>query len=88
MGVAWEVAKIIFVACLPLLDFHEAYGPFYVSVTLIFWAFCSGLLLLGGAHLSAQDLRTGQRRSLLSPEAAEPAAAKIDQSGNGLESQS
>jgi YihY family inner membrane protein len=66
-GVAWEVAKVIFVACLPLLDFHEAYGPFYVSVTLIFWAFFSGLLLLGGAHLSAQDLRTAQRQSLMTP---------------------
>jgi YihY family inner membrane protein len=66
-GVAWEIAKMIFVACLPLLDFHEAYGPFYVSVTLIFWAFFSGLLLLGGAHLSAQDLRTAQRQSLMTP---------------------
>jgi membrane protein len=67
-GLAWEIAKIIFVACLPLLDFHESYGPFYVSVTLIFWAFFSGLLLLGGAHLSAQDLRTAQKQSLMTPE--------------------
>jgi uncharacterized BrkB/YihY/UPF0761 family membrane protein len=67
-GVAWELAKILFVACLPLLDFHEAYGPFYVSVTLIFWAFFSGLLLLGGAHLSAQDLRAAQKQSLMTPE--------------------
>jgi YihY family inner membrane protein len=66
-GVAWEVAKQIYVVCLPLLDFHESYGPFYVSVTLIFWAFFSGLLLLGGAHLSAQDMRTAQRQSLMTP---------------------
>jgi YihY family inner membrane protein len=78
-GVAWEVAKIVFVACLPLLDFHEAYGPFYVSVTMIFWAFFSGLLLLGGAHLSAQDLRTAQRQSLMTPAAVEPAPAKMIQ---------
>ena len=64
---AWEVAKQIYVVCLPLLDFHESYGPFYVSVTLIFWAFFSGLLLLGGAHLSAQDMRTAQRQSLMTP---------------------
>ncbi|PSH03483.1 MAG: YihY/virulence factor BrkB family protein [Acidobacteria bacterium] len=70
-GVAWEIAKLIFVACLPLLDFHEAYGPFYVSVTLIFWAFFSGLLLLGGAHLSAQDLKTSQKQSPMTPEPAE-----------------
>jgi YihY family inner membrane protein len=72
-GVAWEIAKLIFVACLPLLDFHEAYGPFSVSVTLIFWAFFSGLLLLAGAHLSAQDMKTAQRQSLMTPAAAEPA---------------
>ncbi len=74
-GVAWEIAKIIFVACLPLLDFHEAYGPFYVSVTLIFWAFFSGLLLLAGAHLSAQD--SVQRKSLLKPEPEKAAAASV-----------
>ncbi len=67
-GLAWEIAKLIFVACLPLLDFHEAYGPFYVSVTLIFWAFFSGLLLLGGAHLSAQDEKSAQKKSLMTPE--------------------
>jgi membrane protein len=67
-GFAWEIAKMIFVACLPLLDFHEAYGPFSVSVTLIFWAFFSGLLLLAGAHLSAQDIRTAERQSLMTPE--------------------
>jgi hypothetical protein len=39
-----------------------------VSVTLIFWAFFSGLLLLGGAHLSAQDLRAAQKQSLMTPE--------------------
>ncbi len=77
-GVAWEIAKIIFVACLPLLDFHEAYGPFYVSVTLIFWAFFSGLLLLAGAHLSAQDSKTAQRLSLLKPEPTEAKTASVD----------
>ena len=78
-GVAWEIAKLLFVACLPLLDFHESYGPFYVSVTLIFWAFFSGLLLLGGAHLSAQDLRTAERLSLMTPAPEKAEAATINQ---------
>jgi len=77
-GVAWEIAKIIFVACLPLLDFHEAYGPFYVSVTLIFWAFFSGLLLLAGAHLSAQDSITAQRLSLMTVEPPQTKMVTID----------
>ncbi|HYH01023.1 MAG TPA: YihY/virulence factor BrkB family protein [Terriglobales bacterium] len=54
-GVLLEVAKYIYMAVLPLLDFEEAYGPFKYSVTLIFWAFTAGMLLLGGAYLSASE---------------------------------
>lgn len=52
-GVVCEIARHIFVLCLPLLDFRQTYGPFSVSVTLIFWTYVVGLLMLGGAHLSA-----------------------------------
>jgi uncharacterized BrkB/YihY/UPF0761 family membrane protein len=41
------------VLALPRLDFQAVYGPFYVSVGLMIWAFLSGLLLLAGAHFSA-----------------------------------
>jgi len=58
-GVLLEGAKYIYIACLPLLDFQEVYGPFSVSVTLMFWAFISGLLLLGGAYLSAAERENG-----------------------------
>jgi membrane protein len=53
VGILLEVAKYIYMLALPVLDFQAAYGPFYLSVTLIFWAFTAGMLLLGGAHLSA-----------------------------------
>lgn len=53
-GVLWEVAKYAYIFALPWLDFKEVYGPFAISVTLMFWAFLSGLLLLGGAFLSAE----------------------------------
>ena len=53
MGFLSEGAKYLYVLVLPWLNFQEVYGPFSVSVTLIFWSFCSGLLLLGGAYLSA-----------------------------------
>ncbi len=52
-GLLWEVAKYAYVMALPWLNFQEIYGPFSISVTLMFWAFLSGLLLLGGAYLSA-----------------------------------
>ncbi len=58
-GLIWEAAKYVYTWALPWLNFQEVYGPFSISVTLIVWAFLSGLLLLGGAHLSA----SGQRHS-------------------------
>ena len=53
VGLLWEGARHLYIFCLPRLDFYAVYGPFYVSVTLMIWAFLSGLLLLAGAHFSA-----------------------------------
>ena len=52
-----EGAKYIYIILLPWLDFQGVYGPFAISVTLMIWAYVSGMLLLGGAHLSASDPR-------------------------------
>ncbi len=52
-GLLWEAAKYGYIYALPWLNFPDAYGPFSISVTLMFWAFLSGLLLLAGARLSA-----------------------------------
>jgi membrane protein len=52
-GLLWELAKAIYVFVLPWMDLESAYGPFSVSVSLMIWAFLTGLILLGGAHLSA-----------------------------------
>ncbi|HEY6490825.1 MAG: YihY/virulence factor BrkB family protein [Terracidiphilus sp.] len=51
-GIIWLVAKYIFVAVLPYLDLKALYGPFYVSVGLLFWAYVSGLILFAGAQFS------------------------------------
>jgi YihY family inner membrane protein len=53
VGVLWEIGKYLYVMALPRLDFQAIYGPFYVTVGLMMWAFLSGLLLLAGAHFSA-----------------------------------
>jgi uncharacterized BrkB/YihY/UPF0761 family membrane protein len=53
IALLWELAKYLYVLALPKLDFASIYGPFYVSVGLMIWAFLSGLLLLAGAHFSA-----------------------------------
>ena len=63
MGLLFEALKYGYILALPRLNFAEVYGPFSLSVSLMFWAFLSGLLLLTGAHLSAQShvLRKGVR---------------------------
>jgi YihY family inner membrane protein len=54
-GVIWLLAKNIFVAVLPHLDLKALYGPFYVSVGLLFWAYVSGLILFAGAQFSVRN---------------------------------
>jgi len=63
MGVLSEVLKYCYILALPRLNFQEVYGPFPLSVSLMFWAFLSGLLLLTGAYLSAE--RHGRRNRKL-----------------------
>ncbi len=52
-GILWELMKYAYIAALPHMNFQEVYGPFSVSVALIFWAYLSGLLLLSGAYSAA-----------------------------------
>lgn len=52
-GVVTEIAKHIFIALLPWLNFPDVYGPFYVSVTLVFWSYIAGIMLLAGAYFGA-----------------------------------
>jgi YihY family inner membrane protein len=52
-GLLWDLSKYGYILALRWLDFQQVYGPFTLSVTLMFWAFLSGMLMLGGAHFSA-----------------------------------
>ena len=51
-GIIWQISKYIFLAVLPHLDLKALYGPFFVSVGLLFWAYTSGLILFAGAQFS------------------------------------
>jgi membrane protein len=53
MGLIWEASRYLYMKSLPLLNFPEVYGPFSISVTLMFWAFLSGLMALAGAQLAS-----------------------------------
>lgn len=55
MGLLSEAVKSAYILALPWLNFQEVYGPFALSVSLMFWAFLTGLLLLAGANLSAEE---------------------------------
>ena len=60
MGLLSEILKYCYILALPRLNFQEVYGPFALSVSMMFWAFLSGLLLLTGAYLSAE--RHGRKK--------------------------
>ncbi len=59
-GIIWLAAKYVFWAVLPHMDLKSLYGPFYVSVGLLFWAYVSGLILFAGAQFSVA--RWGQKQ--------------------------
>lgn len=60
MGLLSEALKYAYILALPWLNFQEVYGPFALSVSMMFWAFLSGLLLLAGANLSAEEHLRGR----------------------------
>jgi YihY family inner membrane protein len=60
-GIAWLLAKLVYVQVLPHLNLKALYGPFYVSVGLLFWAYISGLILFAGAQFSVA--RWGDKKS-------------------------
>ena len=60
-GILWLAAKYVYVAVLPHMDLKSIYGPFYVSVGLLFWAYVSGLILFAGAQFSVAHLGAKSR---------------------------
>ena len=71
VGLIWLGSKYVFVAILPHLDLKALYGPFYVSVGLLIWAYISGLILFAGAQYSVARLNG---KETLSIDAHKPSA--------------
>ncbi|HUX44793.1 MAG TPA: YihY/virulence factor BrkB family protein [Terracidiphilus sp.] len=61
-GIVWLVARALFVLVLPHLELKATYGPFYVSVGLLFWAYISGLILFAGAQFSVARMGDGAKQ--------------------------
>ncbi len=51
-GIVWLAARSVYAIVLPHMNLESFYGPFYVSVGLLFWAYISGLILFAGAQFS------------------------------------
>ena len=51
-GLVWLLSRLIFIIVLPHLDLESLYGPFFISVGLLFWGYISGLILFAGAQFS------------------------------------
>jgi len=60
-GIIWLVVKYLFMAVLPHLALKDLYGPFYISVGLLFWAYVSGLILFAGAQFSVARLEKDKK---------------------------
>ncbi|MGA2987019.1 MAG: YihY/virulence factor BrkB family protein [Terriglobia bacterium] len=52
-GILTELGEFLYSRTLPMFRFREVYGPYALSVTLLFWAYAGAMILLFGAHLSA-----------------------------------
>jgi membrane protein len=76
IGLLWQLAKMLYIKALPWLDFQSVYGPFYISVGLMMWAFLTGLLLLAGAHFSATRYTLMLARQAEAEEAAKDAKSE------------
>lgn len=59
-GLIWLAAKYIFVWILPHMDLQSLYGPFYISVGLLLWAYVSGLILFAGAQFSVARIKPNE----------------------------
>ncbi len=59
-GAIWLLARFLFALAIPHVDL-SMYGPFYISVSLLFWAYISGLILFAGAQFSVARLGSKDR---------------------------
>lgn len=60
----WLILNEIFREAAQHWQLQRIYGPFYVSMTLLLWAYASGCVLLGCARISADGLFSSRTQDL------------------------
>jgi YihY family inner membrane protein len=55
-GLLWEISNYLFMLFLPFLGLDDIYGGFVVTVSLMTWAYVSGIILVLGANLTARKV--------------------------------
>ena len=87
----WTLTHQIFKLLAPSWSLHKIYGPFYISMTLLLWAYASGCILLSRARLSAdgfferacrggRDADKSSETHPAAPQEADP-GARVESSG-------
>lgn len=54
---AVETGQLVYATIWPLLDLRGAYGPFFISITLLLWGFFSAMIVLAGAEMCSRPAR-------------------------------
>jgi membrane protein len=62
-GLVWEFSRYIFQLVVPFLGLDDVYGGFKVTVTLLTWAYVSGIILVLGANLSVKRVFSGRNEN-------------------------
>ena len=60
-GLLWDLSKYVYILALPWLTFSRLWSV-TLSVTLMFWAFLSGMLLLGAPYSALRVQRAALGR--------------------------
>jgi membrane protein len=50
----WETVSVIFIDLIPFFDYERVYGRMAAVIALLAWVYSSNLIMLFGAHFSAQ----------------------------------
>jgi membrane protein/epoxyqueuosine reductase len=67
---AVDLTSRLYVWVWPMLNFRRAYGPFFISVTLLIWGYLAAMMVLAGAELGVRWARSLRFRAVAEDESS------------------